>query len=581
MKPANPRLGVVAVLLLAAGAAPPALAAGAELVLFNGHVFTVDRDFSVASAVAVNDGRIVAVGSDAQVLLAFTGAARIDLRGRTLMPGFSDVHLHPYSVSPRDIDASRARSMAELHDMLRRKAMELGPGEWITGRGWQESNFRENRNITRHDLDIGAPDNPVALVRAGAHSTVGNSAALERAGIDRNTKDPARGLIEHDAAGEPNGIVRERNDLYLDLIPKNRFEDVRQSYIDGLRALFALGITSIMDASGTIDDEPVGAGGIASPGPDLTFRRAREIYAREGDTLPRMTMYIRYPGAARLKAFPHHTGFGDAHVRLGPIGENAVDGGFTGPTAWLLADYKGEPGFRGKGRFSDAELQEMVDTSARLGWQLGLHAIGDAAIVQTVDAYDKALNAIPGGEHVGADRRWFTNHFTIMPPDRTMATMARDGIMIAQQPNFLYNLEDRYLQTLDGWRLEHNNAIATPAKTFNIFMAFSSDNLPINPMVGIYAATTRTGPSGQVHGREEAISRAEAIRAYTANGPYLSWEEAARGTLEVGKLADMVVLPADPLTVADDALLHLRVDMTFLAGRLVYAVDGAPAGRPR
>jgi predicted amidohydrolase YtcJ len=288
-------------------------------------------------------------------------------------------------------------------------------------------------------------------------------------------------------------------------------------------------------------------------GPNMTFRRARDIYAAMGDSLPRMTMYISYPGAERLKAFPYHTGYGDNHVRLGAIGENAVDGGFTGPTAWMLVDYKGQPGFRGKGRFTDAELQDMVDTSARLGWQMGLHCIGDAAIVQTINAYDRSLNSIADKEHVQSDRRWFTDHFTMMPPDATMATMSRDNIMIAQQPNFLYNLEDRYIRILDDWHLAHNNAVATPAHRFNLFVAFGSDNLPVGPLVGLYAAITRKGPSGQVHGAEEAVSRQEAIRMYTANGPYLSWEEKEKGTIERGKLADMVVLPFDPLSADPDS----------------------------
>jgi predicted amidohydrolase YtcJ len=291
----------------------------------------------------------------------------------------------------------------------------------------------------------------------------------------------------------------------------------------------------------------------------------RAIYDELGADLPRATLYISFPGEARMKAFGKKSGDGDDRVRLGAIGENLVDGGFTGPTAWLLADYKGQPGFRGKGRFTDQELQEMVDKANEYGWQIGLHAIGDAAIVQTVNAYVASLKKTPRQDH-----RWFLDHFTIMPPDETMKAMADNGIMIAQQPNFLYNLEGRYQATLDDWRLSHNNSIATPAKKHGIFMAFSSDNLPIDPRVGLYAATTRKGPSGIVHGAEEAVSREEAIRMYTANGAYLSWEEKTKGTLELGKLADMVVLEQDPLKVSDSELLTLNVDMTFVGGKMIY-----------
>jgi predicted amidohydrolase YtcJ len=547
-----------------------------DLILYDAHVLTVDDEFSVASAVAVKGDRIVAVG-DEQIRNRYSAVREIDLDGRTLMPGFTDTHLHPIPVAPSDIDVASARSIGEVQAMLREKAAAVGPGKWITGFGWEEGKLAENRNLTRSDLDAVTPDNPVMLVRAGAHSAVINSVALRMAGVDRNTPDPPGGLIEHDANGELNGIIRERYEMVRALIPNPTWEQMRPSYIAWLRGILALGITSFFNASGSIDDEPADKGGRAEAaadaalvGANMTFRRARQIYDEMGDTLPRMTMYIQYPGAERLKAFPFHTGHGDERLRLGPIGESAVDGGFTGPTAWLLVDYKGQPGFRGKGRFTDQELQDMVDTSARLGWQMGLHAIGDAAIVQTVNAYHTSLNSIPSSEHAQLDRRWFTDHFTIMPPDETMATMRGDNIMIAQQPNFLYNLEDRYTQVLDDWRLAHNNSVATPAHKFGLFVALGSDNLPTGPFVGLYTAVTRKGPSGRVHGIEEAVSRQEAIRMYTANGPYLSWEEDIKGTIEPGKLADMIVLPFDPLTAGEDALFHGKVDMTFVGGKLVY-----------
>ena len=554
-------------LLAGVGAMPAAAKEKADLVLYDAKVLTVDKAFSVKTVVVVTGDRIVAVGGD-ELRRKYQGAREIDLHGRTLMPGFTDTHLHPQPVAPSDIDSGAARSVAELQAMLRAKAAQLGPGKWITGCCWQESNLVENRNLSRADLDAAAPDNPVNLVRNGGHSSVSNSLAFRIAGIDRTTPDPKSGLIEHDADGTPNGIIRERSDLVRKFVPPPTWAEMRPAYVTWLKHILSLGITSFHNASGTIDDEPVGKGGIANPPPVLTFRRAREIYAEMGADLPRMTLYINHPGNQRLKEFGFHTGYGDTHVRLGAIGEMAVDGGFTGPTAWLLADYKGQPGFRGKGRFTDAELQEAVDGAAKLGWQIGLHAIGDAAIVQTVNAYDKALAISGAGKR---DHRWFLDHFTIMPPDATMATMKRDRIMIAQQPNFLYNLEDRYEQTLDDWRLAHNNAVGTPAHRFGLFVAFGSDNLPVNPMVGLYAAITRKGPSGQAHGlKDEGVSRQEAIRMYTANGPVLSWEEKIKGTIEPGKLADMIVLPFDPMTASEDTLLKGKVDMTFVGGKPVF-----------
>lgn len=556
-------------LLATLAASTSALAAErVDLLLTNGKVLTVDAKNTIASAIAVRDGKIVATGG-AELAQRYTPARTIDLKGRALLPGFIDTHVHMQTMTHRQISMVGVKSIADIQTRIREMAAKLGPNEWITGAGWDEALLTDKRNPTKVDLDAAAPNNPVVLTRAGGHSSVGNSAALKLAQIDRATPDPKNGLIEKGPDGEPNGIIRERSDLYYGLIASDTWDQVRPGFINAIKALLPLGITSFHSASTSIDDEPVGQGGVAEPRPILTYRRLRTLYNEMGADLPRVTTYISYPGPERLKAFPHRSGDGDIQVRLGGIGENGVDGGFTGPTAWTLADYKGLPGFRGKGRFTDAELQAMVDDCARNGWQMALHAIGDAAIVQTVNAYHNALTTIDGPGRKGKDRRWFLDHFTIMPPEATMKTMAADGIMIAQQPNFLYNLAGRYEETMDDWRLAHNNAVATPQK-LGVFVAFGSDNLPIGPMVGLYAAITRKGPSGRVYGPEEAVSRAEAIRAYTLNGAYLSWEEGIKGSLEPGKLADMVVLDHDPLTVPEAEILTTKVDMTFVGGKLVY-----------
>src|SRR6185369_36164 len=204
------RLMVGALLL---GAAVAAHAEPADLLLFNGQVLTVDKAFSIHKAVAVKDGRILAVGGD-DLAKQYQAPVRIDLKGRTLLPGFMDNHLHPGMRSPRSVEVSDAKSIAEIQARVRAKAKELGPGEWVTGYGWAETNLVEKRNVVRADLDAAAPDNPVALSRAGGHSIVGNSLALKAAGITRLTENPLRGVIEHDANGEPNGIIRERIDLY-------------------------------------------------------------------------------------------------------------------------------------------------------------------------------------------------------------------------------------------------------------------------------------------------------------------------------------------------------------------------------
>ena len=478
------------------------------------------------------------------------------------MPGFHDTHIHLGGHSRRYIDLNDTTSLAQLKQQVNEKAKELGPGEWITGGGWDEYHFTEQRKPLRADLDAAAPNNPVVLTRAGGHSSVGNSKALEMADINAKTPDPPRGLIEKDAGGAPNGVIRERNDLYTRLVPRDKPADVRASLLQNVQDQLKLGITSVIEAGASVDPAVVGS-----------YAEWELLYKNHGTDLPRASIQIGYPspagqakaGAGKLKEFGRKTGDGNDRLRVGSIGEMAADGGFTGPTAWSLVDYKGQPGFRGRAFFTPEEIHANIEEGHKLGWQFGIHAIGDAAIAMTVDALDKVLQAYPRNDH-----RHYLCHFTVLPPVRTMEIMAKDKIHIAQQPNFTYNLEGRYVETLEGNRLATNNAITTPIRKYGLFMAFGSDNLPIGPMVGLYAAVTRKGESGKVYGPGEAVGIKEAIIMYTRNGAFLTREEKIKGSLEVGKLADMIVLPEDLLTVAPDKILNMKVDMTIVGGKVLY-----------
>ena len=483
----------------------------ADLVLFNGRIVTVDDAFSIREAIAVKDGKIIAVGGN-ELRNRYTAARAIDLRGRTVIPGFHDTHIHLGGHSRRYIDFNDTTSLAQLKQQVSAKAKELGPGEWITGGGWDEYHFTEQRKPLRADLDAAAPNNPVVLTRAGGHSSVGNSKALEMADINGKTPDPPRGLIEKDSSGAPNGVIRERNDLYTRLVPRDKPADVRESLLANVRDQLKLGITSVIEAGASVD-----------PGVTGSYAEWELLYRNHGTDLPRASIQIGYPspagqakaGAEKLKEFGKKTGDGNDRLRVGSIGEMAADGGFTGPTAWSLVDYKGQPGFRGRAFFTPEEIHANIEEGHKLGWQFGIHAIGDAAIAMTVDALDKVLQAYPRNDH-----RHYLCHFTVLPPVRTMEIMAKDKIHIAQQPNFTYNLEGRYTETLEGNRLATNNAIVTPVKKYGLFMAFGSDNLPIGPMVGLYAAVTRKGESGKVYGPGEAVSIKEAITMYTRNGAF-------------------------------------------------------------
>ena len=532
----------------------------ADLVLFNGKIVTVDGAFSIRQAIAIKDGRILAVGGN-DLVQRYQAARSIDLGGRIVLPGFIDTHIHLGGHSRRYIDFRETKSLVEMKRQVRDKAKELGAGEWITGGDWDEYHFTEQRKPLRSDLDDAAPNNPVVLTRAGAHSSVGNSKALELADINQATPNPDRGLIEKDARGEPNGVIRERSDLYTRLVPRDTPQEVRESLLANVRDQLKLGITSVIEAGATVEPDVVGS-----------YAEWELLYGKHGAELPRASIQIAFPseagnakaGAARLKEFGRKTGDGDERLRLGSIGEMPADGGFTGPTAWSLVDYKGQPGFRGRAFFTPEQIHANIEEGHKLGWQFGIHAIGDAAIAMTVDALDTVLHDYPRHDH-----RHYLCHFTVLPPERTLQLMEYDKILIAQQPNFTYNLEGRYVETLEGQRLASNNATATPIR-HGIYMAFGSDNLPIGPMVGLYAAVTRKGESGKVYGPEEAVGIKEAITMYTRNGAFLTREEKLKGTLEAGKLADMIVLPDDPLSMPADKLLGLKVDMTIVGGRILY-----------
>jgi predicted amidohydrolase YtcJ len=533
----------------------------ADLVLFNGKIVTVDDAFSIRQAIVVKDGRIVAVGGN-ELRNRYAAARAIDLGGRTVLPGFMDTHIHLQGYPHRHIDFRETKSLAELKQQVSEKAKQLGPGEWITGDDWNEYHFTEQRKPLRGDLDAAAPNNPVVLTRAGGHSSVGNSKALEMADINKATPNPERGIIEKDANGTPNGVIRERNDLYTHLVPRDKPQDVRASLFQDVRDQLKLGITSVIEAGASVE-----------PGVAGSYREWEILYEKHGMELPRASIQIGYPseagraraGAARLKEFGRKTGDGNDRLRVGSIGEMMADGGFTGPTAWVSVDYKGQPGFRGRPFFTPEQIHANIEQGHKLGWQFGIHAIGDAAIAMTVDALHTVLHDYPRADH-----RHYLCHFTVLPPERTLQFMQQDKIAIAQQPNFTYNLEGRYSETLEGARLATNNAIATPIK-HGIYMAFGSDNLPIGPMVGLYAAVTRKGEStGKVYGPGEAVSIKDAITMYTRNGAFLTREEKLKGTLEVGKLADMVVLPEDPMSVSPETILNMKVDMTIVGGRILY-----------
>ena len=518
-----------------------------DLLLHNGKVLVVDDAFSIRRAIAVRDGKVVEVGGE-ELVKKYQADRVIDLHGCLLMPGFNDTHIHISGDSRRYVELAGTKSIEELKGRVGSKAKELGPGEWITGYGWAEDDFAENRLPSRTDLDEAAPGNPIVLSRAGGHSVVANSLALNLAKITRDTPNPPSGVIEHDKGGEPSGVIREGFESLTRLVPPDKTEELLPSFKTHLQDLLNLGITSLVQAGVT---------------PEQYGAEWEAVYRKDGASLPRATVQILWAGREKMIAFGKKTGDGDDRLRVGAI-KLFVDGGFTGPAAYTIAPYKNQGDYRGRLRYSEQELYEIVKAGNELGWQMGLHTIGDGAIKMLADIYARVLHESPRPDH-----RYYFAHFSMLPPEDTLKEISENHLLVSQQPNFTYTLEQRYADNLEGARLQHNNPLAT-VTSHGIFMTFGSDILPIGPMVGLYAAVTRKGKSGTVYGPDEKISMAEAIRHYTRDGAYLTRQEKVKGTLEPGKLADMIVLNSDLLTTEPSQILATKVDLTIVGGRVVY-----------
>lgn len=512
-----------------------------ETVLVNGHVITVDERFSIAEAVAIAGGAFTAVGSNAAIrALAGPSTKMIDLHGQTVVPGLADGHLHDAGGGP-GVDLSRARSIADVLDAIRAQVRRSAPGGIVvTNSDWHEAQLREHRLPLRTDLDPVSPANPVVVVRGG-HEYILNSAALRRWKISKDTPQIPGGRITRGEDGELTGELIDRAKSLVELpAPPPLTID---ALIEQHRKLNAAGLTSIRYPGAPIEQ----------------FRMLQEMRKRGLLTI-RVSQLLRPPAPANVR--PDE---GDDWVRIGGM-KLGVDGGFEG--GWMREPYEepwGEGGtFRGVNTMKADAFTDAVKALNRAGWRVATHAVGDAAIDEVLAGYE-AANA----EQPITARRWTIEHGFIPRADQFPRMKALNLIISAQDHLYLAGPS-----LVKYWGMKRA-AWTTPVRAYldrGFVVAGGTDSpvVPYSPLWAIYHFVTRQTIGGDVLGADQKISRRDALRIATINNAYLTAEERLKGSIEPGKLADLVVLPEDILTCPEKQIEQMRVAMTMVGGRVVY-----------
>lgn len=520
---------------------------GADLIFRGGTLLTQEPAEPAAEALAVQHGRIVAVGREPDVVPLVGPATRIvDLGGRTLIPGFIDAHAHIWKIGhlfTTLVDLRRAESLAALGTRLRAAEARLPPGGWLLGRGYNEARLEEGRSPTRWDLDRLIPDRPVVLTRTCGHIYAANSAALRAAGITRDTPDPAGGVVARGLDGEPTGLLHE---TAMGLINAHLPEPSRDELVAmieaGIRHQLSLGVTSTNDA------------GVAPTVLDAyTWMDGERRLSARVNVMP----LRRLDGGGTVPLPPRRE---SPFLRVDTV-KFLADGGLSGGTAALSVPYR-HARHQGVLRFADEDLYQLASESRDAGWRLAIHAIGDVTIDQVLRLYERLgpSDRRPRIEHLG------------LPDAEQLARAARLGAIAVPQPIFLHALGGNFRAFLP----DHLLARAYPIRSMldaGLTVALSSDAPVVendDPLRGIRSAVDRKDDRGEAIAPAEAITVAEALYGYTMGGAIASGDAANRGSLAVGKWADLAVLSGDPLSTPVEAINELTVDQTWVAGRLAY-----------
>lgn len=525
------------------------------LLLHGGPILTMNPSQPEVEAVLLRDGLVSTAGSLDEIRPAAPGNVEsIDLQGRLATPGLNDAHAHimmtGFAQAQISLAAPQVASINHIQDLVAARAATVPSSQWIVGQGYDQATLDEQRHPTRHDLDTVAPHHPVFLWRSCHHIGVANSAALRLAGIAATTDDPADGTIDRDDHGEPTGVLRESvATLVASHQPEPTEDDIAEALLAGGLEFRRHGITSATEAGIRLPEQ---------------LRAYQRLWRNQQLPLRSYLMMLIDDTLDELTALGIQTGFGDDWLTIGPA-KLFSDGSIGGRTARMREPYAGEPNNLGLWMISPAEIEERVIRAHNAGFQVGIHAIGDAAIQTVLDAYEAAQRQNPR-----PDARHRIEHCSILD-EPLLDRIQRQGVVPIPGTTFLYYTRPAYLQNLGAERVRY----AYPMRTFaerGIVAAASSDApvVPVNPMLGIQTMVTRHDRLGDAIFPEEAIPVTEAIRAYTWAGAYAAHQEHRKGMLAPGYLADITVFEHDLRQVDPFQLAFEQVDFTISGGNIVH-----------
>ncbi|MDA2914067.1 amidohydrolase [Acidobacteriia bacterium AH_259_A11_L15] len=547
---------VLIVALAAAPVTPQRL--GADLVLTNGRIYSVDSHLGWVEALAITQDKIVAVGTSKEIRHWIgPNTEVIDLQGRFVMPGFNDAHVHLALASRQllNVNLEGTRSIAELQQRIRENLKDFEPGEWIIGGGWDHSLLEEKRIPTRAELDAVSTEHPLFLHRVDWHSAVANSFALQLAGITRETPDPPGGEIVRDAEGEPTGWLKDRAlDLVTQIIPPLTLERRKRGTLLVLEQAARYGVTTMQDDSIRFD------------GWD-SYRALREL-KEDGKLTARITMMLPFEAPLdRLREMQKEGGTDDPWLKTGPL-KAEVDGSGGSLSAAMFEPFANDPENDGYMKIEPERLRTMVLERDAAGLQMALHAIGDRANRIVLDAYEAASK-----KNKRRKRRHRIEHVQYLHRD-DRDRFRELGVIASMQPCHLL-AEIRWTSTILGPEREYEAYALNSLLNSGAVIALGTD-YPVeglNPLRGIYAAVARQFEEGGPQGGwapEEKISVEDAIQAYTLGSAFAEFEDHRKGTLAPGKLADLIVLSRDLTRVPPQEILRTEVVLTVVGGKIVY-----------